>query len=134
MAPQFKLPWWAVPAVLLFLAPAAAAMGRAPAETGAVAGQVTRGPTAPAERAGGPPAWQPVPGAKIVIYGAGSQEAATVVTDPQGRYRAALPAGRYRVDMPVLPGRAFTKDLPAWVTVAPGQETRLDIRLDTGLR
>jgi len=136
MVPQFKLPWWSLTAILMWLSVGGgvAAMAQAPAEMGVLTGQVTLGPTAPVERAGGPPAWQPAPGVQIIIYGAGPQEVATVLTDAQGRYRASLPAGRYRVEMPPLPSRAFTKDLPAWVTVTPGQETSLNIRLDTGLR
>jgi len=44
-----------------------------------------------------------------------------------------LPPGHYRVKR----GETFrgaTKDLPAPVTVSDGQQTRLDITIDTGIR
>ena len=45
-----------------------------------------------------------------------------------------LPPGTYRVEVGPLTGIEFTKDLPATVTVTAGQETRLDVHIDTGLR
>ena len=60
-------------------------------------------------------------------------EVRSVVTDDRGRYAVTLPAGDYRVTTDaVRPG--FTRDLPATVNVLPGRETRLDVRIDTGIR
>jgi hypothetical protein len=101
---------------------------------GVLVGQVTRGPLRPVERPGGPPGAAPVPGAKIKITGLGAQESRVAVTDQDGHYRLSLPPGSYRVEMGPLPPMQFTKDLPATVTITPGQETRKDIRIDTGLR
>jgi len=39
-----------------------------------------------------------------------------------------------QVTIPQLPIPQRTEDLPATVTVAAGQERRLDIQIDTGLR
>jgi hypothetical protein len=58
----------------------------------------------------------------------------SVVTGADGRYVAVLPPGSYRVAVTSLTGIEFTKDLPATVTVTAGQETRLDVYIDTGLR
>jgi hypothetical protein len=44
-----------------------------------------------------------------------------------------LPPGRYDVLAGPLPVMQFTKDLPATVVIVPDQETRLDVRIDTGL-
>jgi len=56
------------------------------------------------------------------------------VTDNQGAYSVRLPSGTYRVETAPLVGIEFTKDLPATVTIAAGQETRLDVTIDTGIR
>jgi hypothetical protein len=69
-----------------------------------------------------------------MIYGPGRQEIATVLTDQAGQYRLNLPPGSYLIEMAAAKGRGFTKDLPATVTITQGQETRLDIRIDTGIR
>jgi len=57
-----------------------------------------------------------------------------VVTNDQGQYRVNLPPDTYRVSAVSLPRGSSTKELPATVTVTEGQETRLDIRIDTGIR
>ena len=62
------------------------------------------------------------------------QEVQSVVTDAQGIYRISLPPGTYRVTMEPIPGVGLTKDLPATVTITKGQETLLDIYIDTGIR
>ncbi len=57
-----------------------------------------------------------------------------MVTDAEGAYRISLAPGTYRVTMGPLAGLEFTKDLPATVTITAGQEARLDIHIDTGMR
>jgi hypothetical protein len=107
--------------------------GNAPA-MGVLSGRATFWPVAPVAGPGISRTARPVAGARIMIYGPGGVEVATVTTDPDGRYRVELPPGRYRLEMgPGGPGR-HTKDLPAEITIAPGQETRRDIRVDTGIR
>ena len=97
-------------------------------------GLVTRGPTSPVQGPGLPPATAPAAGVKLVIYGPGRQEIATVLTDTAGQYRLNLPPGSYLIEMAPEKGRGFSKDLPATVTITQGQETRLNIRIDTGIR
>lgn len=101
---------------------------------GVLTGKVTRGPLSPVEGIGGVPASAPVPDARIVISSLDGQEIGSLVTDGQGRYTISLPQGTYRVTMPRLSGAGWTKDLPATVTITEGRETRLDIRIDTGIR
>ena len=101
---------------------------------GALTGSVTRWPMSPVQGPGLPPATAPAPGVKLVVYGPGRQEIATVLTDAAGHYRLNLPPGSYLIEMAAEKGRGFTKDLPATVTITQGQETRLNIRIDTGIR
>jgi hypothetical protein len=101
---------------------------------GTLSGHVTLGPLSPVEQQGSAPARLPAPGVKLLVCGPARQEIATVTTDAEGQFRLDLPPGNYQVEMGPRKGREFTKDLPATVTITPGQETRLDIRLDTGMR
>ena len=101
---------------------------------GTLTGLVTRWPTSPVQGPGLPPAAAPAPGVKLVVYGPGRQEVATVLTGQAGQYRLNLPPGSYLIEMAPEKGRGFTKDLPATVTITQGQETRLNIRIDTGIR
>jgi Carboxypeptidase regulatory-like domain len=101
---------------------------------GALAGSVTRWPGSPVGGPGisGPEA--PAAGVKLVVYGPASQAIASVLTDERGHFRVTLPPGAYRIEMAPAQGREFTKDLPATVIITQGQETRLDLRLDSGVR
>lgn len=101
--------------------------------TGILSGRVTRGPLSPVEIAGRPDADQVV-GAQIDIRRSDGTRSFSVKTDPNGAYNALLPPGTYTVTMPSLYGAMFNKDLPATVTIVSGQQTRLDIHLDTGIR
>jgi len=101
---------------------------------GVLVGRVTMGPVSPVVRRGDPDAPVGVPDARMVISGLAGQEIKSVVTDADGRYSVHIPPGSYHIDMPPLTGGRFTKDLPATVTITEGQETRLDIRIDTGIR
>ena len=62
------------------------------------------------------------------------EEVNSVITDDQGRYSINLPPGNYVIDIASLDGIEFTKDLPATVAITEGQETRVDIHIDTGIR
>ena len=104
------------------------------AGTGTLAGRVIRWPTSPVQGPGLPPAAAPAPGVKLVIYGPGRQEIATVLTDAAGHFRLNLPPGSYLIEMAPEKGRGFSKDLPATVIITQGQETRLNVRIDTGIR
>ncbi len=128
-------------ALLLGLPGLAASPGKAaeaapaiPAGMGLLTGVVTRGPVSPVQGPGLPAGAAPAEGVELVIYGPGRREVATARTDTAGRYRVNLPPGAYLIDLHLEKGRGFTKDLPATVTITPGRETRLDLRIDTGIR
>ena len=101
---------------------------------GVLTGDVTRWPTSPVQGPGLPSATAPAVGVKLLIYGPERQEIATVLTDAAGKYRLELPPGSYVIEMAPAKGRGFSKDLPATVTITPGRETRLNVRIDTGIR
>jgi hypothetical protein len=74
-----------------------------------------------------------VANAELKILDSQGALVATARTDSDGLYRLTLPPGQYRVER----GKTFrgaTKDLPVTVTVSDGQQTRLDITIDTGIR
>ncbi len=107
---------------------------------GVLHGRVTRGPIPPAPGGDRPPG--PVPGGSSSPVGAAHIGAQPVgidhvwwtVTSFDGTYAMLLPAGAYRVTMRTTPGTGVARGLPATVTVIAGQQTRLDIHVDTGLR
>ncbi len=103
-------------------------------ETGVLTGMVTVWPSSPVEGPGIPARTKPLAGVKLIIYGPEGQEKAAVVSDQEGRYRVELPPGAYRLVMAPGGPRRISKDLPAEITIAPGKETRRDIRVDTGIR
>ena len=100
---------------------------------GILTGKVMRGPMSAVETKDTPSS-QLASGVKLVILTSTGEEIASVVTDSRGVYSIGLPPGTYRIEMGSLGGMEFTKDLPATVTLAAGQETHLDISLDTGIR
>jgi carboxypeptidase family protein len=129
---------WAVTAVACapVMSPATARPGdhiAQPSQTGILAGRVTRGPLSPVERPG-VPGRAGVPGAKVIVSTSDGQDVASAMTDAQGRYSIGLPVGTYRVTMAPPGGAGFSKDVPATVSIAEGQETRLDLLIDSGIR
>jgi hypothetical protein len=115
--------------------------GQPSPSTGVLSGRVTMmvPPTTGPEGGGSP---GPVPGgssapvaaASVGIAPLGSSHIWWVVTSVDGSYLIAVPPGTYRVTMENRPGMGVAKNLPATVTVKAGQQTRLDIHFDTGLR
>ena len=105
-----------------------------PAGMGLLAGRLTRWPTSPVGGPGIKSSEAPAPGVKLLIYNPAHQEIASVITDAAGQYRLHLPPGPYLIELAPGQGRVFSKDLPAGVTITRGQETRLNLHLDTGLR
>ncbi len=101
---------------------------------GVLVGRVTRGPSSSIEGRAGELGPLPVSNLRIVISREGGGAVASGLTDMRGDYRIDLPSGTYRVDIGPLAGMEYTKDLPAVVAVAAGRETRLDFRIDTGIR
>jgi hypothetical protein len=100
---------------------------------GELTGTVVLWPVTPAERPG-MPSTAPAPGVRIVVSGPDGREVRSMLTDAAGLYRTSLPPATYQVTIPQLPIPQHTKDLPAEVTITAGQERRLDIKIDTGLR
>jgi hypothetical protein len=101
--------------------------------TGILEGRVTKIPVAPMETPGSssPVA---VPHVSVIVARPDERIVATVETDTDGYFRVELPAGTYKVTMRSLHGAMSSKDLPATVKIAIGQENHLPIRLDTGIR
>lgn len=103
-------------------------------ETGVLVGRVTRGPVAGGPARAGTPDAAAAAGVEIRVTPRDGGSARMIRTDGSGVYRLRLPPGTYEVTLGPRPGMEFTKDLPATVVIAPGQETRIDIRIDTGMR
>ena len=128
---------WTLAGFLLVCAQGAGAItpvsaAELPSGSGALSGTVTLGPNVPAERPGVPSS-VPAAGVRLVISGLDGRELQSVVTDARGFYRTALPQGSYQLTISQLPMPQYTKDLPTTVTVTAGQESRMDIRINTGL-
>jgi len=120
--------------ILLLLLLASACTSTGP--PGTLTGQVTIGPLTPVLREGEAsptPAPEVYAARQIVIYRAnGTKEVARAEINPQGVYQIELPAGTYVVDLNLISDHAA--GLPATIEISPGQTTRLDIDIDTGIR
>jgi hypothetical protein len=104
-----------------------------PARTGTLRGTLVVGPACPAESAAEDCAPRPAAGARLRVSSLAGEAVTRVVADARGAYLAELPAGTYRVELEPE-GIESSKDLPAEVEIAAGGETRLDVRIDTGIR
>jgi hypothetical protein len=102
--------------------------------SGVFSGTVSKGPVSPTVRAGAAEPPSGVAGAQVDISTLAETPVQSVKTDSSGAFRLSLPTGTYKVTMPSLYGAMFTRDLPATITITAGEETRLDIHLDTGMR
>jgi hypothetical protein len=100
---------------------------------GILTGQVMQGPISPVE-IGNERSTFPTGGVQLRISRLNGKPVETVVTDSQGRYEIALPEGRYLVTLPRPLSGLMVKNLPSEVQIQSGHRTRLDIRLDTGIR
>ena len=103
---------------------------------GRLFGVVTIGPNCPGPQ--GPQECPTPPSAyrerKILIYNADrSRLLFTVDIDTTGAYLIDLPPASYIADLRGV-GIDRTSDLPATVQIRANQSTRLDVRIDTGLR
>jgi hypothetical protein len=117
-------------ALLTLVAPAFVAVpsGFAASPSG-LRGLVLRGPTQPACPRG---ASCEAPAQATLVFFAGAREAARVRTARDGRFRLALPPGRYGVRT-LGPGFQRVPD-PVAVDVLPGRFVRVVLRVDSGLR
>lgn len=104
------------------------------ASTGILIGRIVRGPTSPISAPGIPaPPPPPVAGAQLKVLNLQGTTVATVRSATDGKFQVTLPAGRYRVERGSGLGGG-TKNIPAKVTIRAGQQTRLNILIDTGIR
>jgi hypothetical protein len=113
------------------------ASSSAASEDGTLEGHVSIGPLTPAERVDRPrPTVPPEAYAarSINIFQSdGATLVANVKLEPDGTYHVGLAAGSYVVNI-ARSGIDRGVDLPKTVTISKGQKSRLDIRIDTGLR
>lgn len=122
---------------LVGLALATLACSAGERQTGTLEGHVSIGPLVPVVRQGEA---EPTPrpevyaGRQIVVFSSdGRREIARVDIDGQGNYQVKLPAGQYLVDINHA-GIDSAAGMPAEVEIFPGQTTRLDVDIDTGIR
>jgi hypothetical protein len=113
---------------------ASPAVSPSPALTGSgIEGTVMLGPTCPVQRSGQPPCEVPVATTVEILDPAGST-VASVQSGSDGRFRAGLPPGEYRVlARPTSTGRGMV-GAPVDVTVPPGGYVTVTVTLDTGIR
>jgi hypothetical protein len=62
------------------------------------------------------------------------QRFATSITNEKGYFRLALAPGTYQVTLGPLGGMAFSKDVPATITIKAKGEVWMEIHIDTGIR
>ena len=107
------------------------------ASSGSLEGQVSIGPLTPVERVD-----QAKPTIPPEVYASRSinifkADGTSLVTNvkigPDGTYRGQLSAGTYVLNI-AKSGIDRGLELPREITIAGGQTTRLDFRIDTGLR
>lgn len=112
-------------AIVAMLGPRAGASG--------IEGVVTIGPQCPVVRKGVPCPDLPY-AATLAVVDAAGREVAVVMSDDDGRYRVALPPGRYTI-VPRSPGDSqLPFASPIEVTVAAGAFTKADVAYDSGIR
>ena len=128
---------------LLFIAIALAACSGGPTEPdqnpavrvrGTLLGLVTIGPNCPASQEPCPTPMSAYAARKILVFDEQrTREPLTVDIDVRGIYRISLLRGKYVVDFQGI-GLDRSTDVPKTVTIEALSETRLDIRIDTGIR
>jgi hypothetical protein len=59
---------------------------------------------------------------------------ASAITNEEGYFRLALTPGTYQVTLGPLGGMAFSKDVPATITIKAESEIWMEIHIDTGIR
>lgn len=107
-----------------------------PAQKGVLYGVVTIGPICPVEMENVPCPTPPeaYQARKMVVFGSDAKTIIeTVSLDDNGNYRTELLAGTYVVDINHV-GIDRSNDVPRTITIAPGENVRLDINIDTGIR
>jgi hypothetical protein len=93
---------------------------------------VSSGPTCPVERRDSPCPDRPFVGAVAALRLDGS-EAGRAATDSDGFYRIAVPPGTYTVVALTTGPFPAQRDRPTAIVVA-GETTKVDLKLDSGIR
>jgi hypothetical protein len=104
--------------------------------TGKLFGNVTIGPNCPVEQPGNPCPTPPSAYAarKVLVYDAARAKLLfTVDIDSQGAYLIDLTPGNYVVDLKPN-GLDRSSDVPKAITIHAKLVTKVDIKIDTGLR
>ena len=111
--------------------------GGSAASEGYLEGTVTIGPLRPVEIVDAPPLTPPPEAFASRSINVFREDGVTlfrsVAIGPDGKYRTALPPGRYVVAI-TRSGKFERVTAPTAVTVAPGATVRVDIEIDTGIR
>ena len=108
--------------------------GKAKQMSGILIGTITKGPISPVIEPNVVYAPVPVKGVKVMVTSLTGKKSASAVTDKRGNFRIVLLFGTYQVTLSQLSGGAFSKDVPATITIRAGLETRMAIHMDTGIR
>jgi hypothetical protein len=108
--------------------------GKAKQMNGILIGTITKGPISPVIEPNVVYAPVPVKGVKVMVTSLTGKKSASAVTDKRGNFRIVLLRGTYQVTLSQLSGGAFSKDVPATITIRAGLETRMAIHMDTGIR
>ena len=101
---------------------------------GTLAGRITRAPISPVILPNAGYAPSPVAGVKVMARALNDTSFATAITNEEGYFRFVLTPGTYEVILGPLTGMAFSKDVPATITIRAESEVWLDIHIDTGIR
>ncbi|MBA3788981.1 hypothetical protein H0X32_01125 [Patescibacteria group bacterium] len=104
--------------------------------TGTLEGRMTIGPVCPVEQAGHPctPTPEMYAAHPVSVYSSDRARLITTLTpDANGNFSAALPVGKYVVDVQRQPiGGA--RGVPATISISKDQTTPVSIDIDTGIR
>jgi hypothetical protein len=101
---------------------------------GILTGRVTKGPMSPVIVPNVDYAPSPVPSIKVMARSLNGKRFASAVTNEQGYFRVVLTPGTYQVTLGPLSEMAFSKDVPATITIKAEREVRMEIHIDTGIR
>ena len=76
----------------------------------------------------------PVAGIKVIARALNEERVPTADTNEDGYFRFVLTPGTYEVTLGPFGGMAFSKDVPATITIKAESEVWMDIHIDTGIR
>lgn len=76
----------------------------------------------------------PVATLKSLVRALTDKRFAIAITNKEGYFRVALTPGMYQVTLSPLGGMAFSKDVPATITIKEEGKVWMEIHIDTGIR